>query len=74
MMKVPIETLGTWTDGPSTGSDRRLAEMLIERASEKLDHPPGRIRAAIDFAVDQRYLAVARQGRRVCWVWTDCPS
>jgi ABC-type uncharacterized transport system substrate-binding protein len=46
-------------------------DRLIGQVSGELDHPHVRIRAAIEFAVQKRYLKQTRADGRIRWSWVD---
>jgi hypothetical protein len=71
MMKRLLENRGFWPVDASQDNPGHLVESLIERATEDLDHPPQRIRAAIEFAVTENYLEVTRTSGRVSWSWVE---
>jgi hypothetical protein len=71
MMKRLIEKKGVWPADSSDAADTHPVDRLIHRVSGELDHPQTRIRAAIDFAVGQRYLKQIHADRRIRWSWVD---
>jgi anaerobic magnesium-protoporphyrin IX monomethyl ester cyclase len=71
MMKGLIEKKGVWRADSSDAADTHPVDRLIHRVSGELDHPQTRIRAAIDFAVGQRYLKQIHADRRIRWSWVD---
>ncbi|BBO70706.1 hypothetical protein DSCA_46360 [Desulfosarcina alkanivorans] len=71
MMKGLVEKKGFWRAGASDTADARGVERLIRRVSGELDHPQTRIRAAIEFAVDNRYLERNNAKGLICWSWKD---
>ncbi len=71
MMKRLIEEKGDWPAEKSDQVDPTPIEKLIHRLSGELDHPPARIRAAIEFAAGQRYLNRNTANGRIRWSWVD---
>jgi anaerobic magnesium-protoporphyrin IX monomethyl ester cyclase len=76
MMKRLIEKRGFWPidasqDNPGQPGEQLPVEQLIQRATEDLDHPVQRIRAAIEFAVTENYLEVTKTSGRVSWSWVE---
>ena len=76
MMKELIENRGFWPvdanqDDPGQPGEQGPVEQLIQRATKDLDHPPQRIRAAIEFAVTENYLEVTKTSGRVSWSWVE---
>jgi len=71
MMKRLIEEKGDWPAGKSDKTDAHPIGKLIRRLSGELNHPPARIRAAIEFAAGKRYLARNTANGRVHWSWVD---
>ena len=71
MMKGLIEDKGSWPAETSDEADANPTGKLIDRLSGELDHPPARIRAAIEFAAGQRYLTRHSANGRIHWSWVD---
>ncbi len=71
MMKRLIEDKGNWPAETSDEADANPTGKLIDRLSGELDHPPARIRAAIEFALGQRYLTRNTANGRIHWSWVD---
>jgi radical SAM superfamily enzyme YgiQ (UPF0313 family) len=71
MMKRLIEEKGDWPAEKSDQVDATPMGKLIHRLSGELDHPPARIRAAIEFAAGQRYLTRNTANGRIRWSWVD---
>ena len=71
MMKRLIERKGAWRADSSDAGDTHPVDRLIGRVSGELDHPRVRIRAAIEFAVQKRYLKQTRADGRIRWSWVD---
>lgn len=71
MMKRLIEDRGNWPAETSDEADANPTGKLIDRLSGELDHPPARIRAAIEFAAGQRYLTRNSASGRIHWSWVD---
>ena len=71
MMKRLIEEKGVWPAEKSDNADAPLTGKLIHRLSGELDHPPERIRAAIEFAAGQGCLTRNTINERIQWSWVD---
>jgi len=71
MMKGLVEKRGFWAVDSSHEDPGHLVEPLIERATEDLDHPPQRIRSAIEFAVKENYLDMTKTAGRISWSWVE---
>jgi len=71
MMKGTIEKRAFWPADASHDDPVHLLEPLIERAAQDLDHPPQRIRSAIEFAVTEKYLEMTKTNGRVSWSWVE---
>jgi radical SAM superfamily enzyme YgiQ (UPF0313 family) len=71
MMKRLIEKKGHWPAEKSDEADVKPTGELIRRLSGELDHPPGRTRAAIEFAAAKRYLTRTTTNGRIQWSWVD---
>ncbi|WP_372677893.1 radical SAM protein [Desulfosarcina sp.] len=71
MMKRLIEEKGNWPAETSDDADETPTMKLIQRLSGELDHPPARIRAAIEFAFGQRYLTRNAENGWIHWSWVD---
>lgn len=71
MMNGLIEEKGIWRAGLSGAAENDPFERLIRRISGDLDHPPARIQAAIEFAVDKQYLIQTDADGRIRWSWAN---
>ena len=71
MMKRLLERKGVWPAEKSDKGDDRPLGKLIHRVSGELDHPPERIRAAIEFANEKQYLVLNNTDGLIRWSWMD---
>jgi radical SAM superfamily enzyme YgiQ (UPF0313 family) len=71
MMKQLVEEKGVWQSIRPIGSARQALDGLIARVADELDHPPARIRAAIEFAHDNRALEYRYEDGSIRWSWND---
>jgi anaerobic magnesium-protoporphyrin IX monomethyl ester cyclase len=71
MMKGLLEKMGDRQAGAPEAVEADPVQWLICRVSGELDHPPERIRAAIEFAVEAHYLSWTRTDGRTRWSWVD---
>jgi radical SAM superfamily enzyme YgiQ (UPF0313 family) len=71
MMKRLVEEKCSWPADQSDEKGAHPIEKLIRRVADDLDHPPARIRAAIAFAAEKRYLTRTIAAGRVLWSWVD---
>lgn len=67
MMQRLVETMET----PPTGDTIADLNALIHLAAARLDHPPERVRAAIEFAFRTGHLIPGGAGNRPAWSWRD---
>ena len=66
-----IEEKGVWPIETTPEGYSQALHFLIERVKSDLRHPPARIRAAIEFAVQQNYLQPSFANGTVRWAWVD---
>ncbi len=71
MMKRLIEEKGVWRADPLDDKDALGLTKLTCRVSDDLDHPPARIRAAIEFAAEKEYLVCTTADGWIRWSWAD---
>ena len=71
MMQRLIEEKGVWPVESAPDQNSKAMHILIERVKNDLRHPPARIRAAIEFAVEQNYLRLGFAKGQVHWSWVD---
>lgn len=71
MMKRLVEEKGFWPADPEKENTGEAMRRLIDRVEKDLDHPPGRIQAAIEFATRQNHLRAAVRGGQLRWSWVE---
>jgi len=71
MMKQLVEKQGVWPSEKPDETHTHSLNQLIHRVSGYLDHPPARIRAAIQFAFEKQYLTRNTVEGRIRWTWVD---
>ena len=71
MMKRLLHKKGVWPAEKSDEENDHPLEKLIHRVSGELDHPPERIRAAIEFANEKQYLVKNTTEGLTRWSWVD---
>jgi hypothetical protein len=71
MMGQLLEKKGVWPADKTDVKDDHPLRKLIHRVSGELDHPPERIRAAIEFANENEYLVQHTTKGVIRWSWVD---
>ena len=71
MMKQLVEEKGAWHSGQPIDNAQQALDGLLGRVANDLDHPTARIRAAIEFAHDNRALEYRCMGGSIRWSWID---